>query len=176
MALTARQELFCKEYLIDLNATQAAIRAGYSQDSAREIGSENLSKPDIQTRLQELMEPRNKALDTSRERILEELAHIAFHRVSDAVETFNEHGVTYKPFANINHRVIKGIREKRDKDGNSFVDVEFHDKLDALNLLGKYRKLWSEGGEVRLPIPVTIKSTDGKTIAEFGTQDPHPTP
>ena len=45
--LTAKQERFCEEYLIDLNATQAAIRAGYSVESAGSIGSENLTKPEI---------------------------------------------------------------------------------------------------------------------------------
>jgi phage terminase small subunit len=45
--LTAKQEAFCREYLIDLNATQAAIRAGYSENTARQVGSENLSKPYI---------------------------------------------------------------------------------------------------------------------------------
>lgn len=47
MALTAKQRRFVAEYLIDLNATQAAIRAGYSQKTARSVGSENLTKPDI---------------------------------------------------------------------------------------------------------------------------------
>jgi phage terminase small subunit len=47
MALTDKQQLFVEEYLVDLNATQAAIRAGYSEDTARQMGSENLSKPDI---------------------------------------------------------------------------------------------------------------------------------
>ena len=47
MALTDKQEMFCREYLIDLNATQAAIRAGYSEKTANRTASENLSKPDI---------------------------------------------------------------------------------------------------------------------------------
>jgi phage terminase small subunit len=47
MTLTAKQELFVSEYMEDLNATQAAIRAGYSEHSARAIGHENLTKPDI---------------------------------------------------------------------------------------------------------------------------------
>ena len=46
--MTAKQQLFVDEYLIDLNATQAALRAGYSEKTARSIGAENLSKPDIE--------------------------------------------------------------------------------------------------------------------------------
>ena len=49
--LTAKQELFCIEYLIDLNATQAAIRAGYSVKTAQAIGAENLTKPLISERI-----------------------------------------------------------------------------------------------------------------------------
>ena len=58
--LTAKQSMFCKEYLIDLNATQAAIRAGYSEKTATKIGSENLTKPDIATQIQQLAEERSK--------------------------------------------------------------------------------------------------------------------
>ncbi len=59
MALTDRQEMFCREYLIDLNATQAAIRAGYSAKTANRTASENLSKPDSQSRIAELKAQRN---------------------------------------------------------------------------------------------------------------------
>lgn len=59
MALTDKQEMFCREYLIDLNATQAAIRAGYSAKTANRTASENLSKPDIQSRIAELKAQRN---------------------------------------------------------------------------------------------------------------------
>ncbi len=52
--LTDRQETFCKEYIIDYNATQAAIRAGYSKKTARSVGSENLTKPDILARVRAL--------------------------------------------------------------------------------------------------------------------------
>ena len=59
MALTAKQDMFCREYLIDLNATQAAIRAGDSVKTANRTASENLSKPDIQSRIAELKAQRN---------------------------------------------------------------------------------------------------------------------
>jgi phage terminase small subunit len=54
MALTDKQEMFCHEHLVDLNATQAAILTGYSEKTARTLGCENLTKPDIQTRISEL--------------------------------------------------------------------------------------------------------------------------
>jgi phage terminase small subunit len=70
--LTAKQEMFCKEYLIDLNATQAAIRAGYSEKTARKIASENLTKPDIGNRIQELSEDRNKRVEVDADWILQQ--------------------------------------------------------------------------------------------------------
>ena len=57
--LTNKQEMFCKEYLIDLNATQAAVRAGYSVKTARVIGGENLLKPAISSYIQSLMTERS---------------------------------------------------------------------------------------------------------------------
>lgn len=53
--LTDKQRRFCEEYLVDLNATQAAIRAGYSEDSAGHIGWENQRKPEIQAEIARLL-------------------------------------------------------------------------------------------------------------------------
>ena len=58
--LTAKQAMFCKEYLIDLNATQAAIRAGYSEKTAAVTGCENLIKPNVASEIQALMAKREK--------------------------------------------------------------------------------------------------------------------
>ena len=60
LRFTARMEKFCQEYLIDLNATQAAIRAKYSKKTANRMASENLSKPVIQARIKELQEELQK--------------------------------------------------------------------------------------------------------------------
>ena len=76
--LTAKQERFCTEYIIDLNATQAAIRAGYSVKTANRIASENLSKPDIQRKIQELQQERAERTEITQDRVLKELAGIGF--------------------------------------------------------------------------------------------------
>ena len=62
MKLTVKQERFVREYLVDLNATAAAKRAGYSQKTARAIGKENLTKPDIQQQLAKQLEPEAERL------------------------------------------------------------------------------------------------------------------
>ena len=76
MALTDKQEMFCREYLIDLNATQAAIRAGYSDNTARKIGSENLTKPDIAQRIIELKSSRNERVEINADYVLRRLVEI----------------------------------------------------------------------------------------------------
>ena len=68
--LKPKQEMFCKEYIIDLNGTQAAIRAGYSHKTARQIATEMLSKLYIQEYVQSLMDSRSKKVEITAENIL----------------------------------------------------------------------------------------------------------
>lgn len=75
--LTDKQKRFCEEYLIDLNATQAAIRAGYKEKTARSIAAENLTKPDIQLYMQKLMQEQTERTGISSDFVLEELRRIA---------------------------------------------------------------------------------------------------
>jgi len=76
--LNTQQKEFCEEYLVDGNATQAAIRAGYTERSASSMGHENLQKPKIQKYISELKEARNLRTQVTTDRILVELAKIAF--------------------------------------------------------------------------------------------------
>ncbi len=79
--LTDRQKRFVLEYLIDLNATQAAIRAGYSQKTAYSIGQENLKKPEIQHAIQVEMDKRANRTEITQDRVLAEYARLAFFDV-----------------------------------------------------------------------------------------------
>lgn len=78
MALTARQARFVEEYLIDLNATQAAIRAGYSRKTAGSQGFDLLKKPEIQAAIQEAQARRSQRTEITQDRVLAELAKIGF--------------------------------------------------------------------------------------------------
>jgi phage terminase small subunit len=71
MALSAKALLFCQEYLIDLNATQAAIRAGYSKKSAGSIGEENLKKPEIQAEIKRQMDARSERTEITQDMVLQ---------------------------------------------------------------------------------------------------------
>ena len=73
MSLTPKQERFCQEYLIDLNATRAAIRAGYSENSAADIGHENLRKPDIENKISELAKARQERVQIDQDWVLKNI-------------------------------------------------------------------------------------------------------
>ncbi len=85
MALTDKQEMFCREYLMDLDATQAAIRAGYSAKTANRTASENLSKPDINSRIAELKAQRNDLVGINATYSLNRLVEIDQMDVLDIV-------------------------------------------------------------------------------------------
>lgn len=88
--LTAKQRRFVDEYLVDLNAAAAARRAGYSARSARKIGYENLTKPDIQAGLREALANLSKRTGVNQERVVDALARVAFHEVDEAEIDVND--------------------------------------------------------------------------------------
>lgn len=92
--LNAKQERFVHEYLVDLNATQAAIRTGYSQKTARQIGARLLSHVDVQALIQSEQAKRLSKMELTGERVLAELARLAF---VDIRKAFNEDGTLKKP-------------------------------------------------------------------------------
>jgi len=78
--LTPKQSFFVKEYLIDLNGTQAAIRAGYSKKTASAIAVENLTKPLIQAAIQKAQAKRSERIEITQDQVLREYAKLAFHQ------------------------------------------------------------------------------------------------
>lgn len=82
-SLSPKQLQFCKEYLIDLNATQAAIRAGYSINAAKEQGSRLLTYANIQEKIQELKQLRSERTEITADMVLKELAAVGFAKITD---------------------------------------------------------------------------------------------
>jgi len=85
--LTAKQTRFVQEYLVDYNGTQAAIRAGYPAESARSVASENLTKPDIAGAVQAHLARLQARCDISAERVLLELANVAYADIRQVFDT-----------------------------------------------------------------------------------------
>jgi phage terminase small subunit len=94
--LTPKQQRFVEEYLVDPNATQAAIKAGYSPKTARAIGSENLTKPAIRAAICRAQAERSERTRISADQVLKELAQIGFSNIAQ-VATWGEDGLELIP-------------------------------------------------------------------------------
>lgn len=156
--LTKKQKMFVEEYLIDLNATQAAIRAGYSVSSARDIGCENLTKPNIKEVIDKKMAERSRRLGISADRVVAELAKIGFVNVSHCVDV--KTGKVRDDASEEDLAAIQSIKiREMDNDFGSSkeVEVKFCDKKGALELLGKHLGIFKDKLSVEGELPVVIK-------------------
>ncbi|MEY8524561.1 terminase small subunit [Lachnospiraceae bacterium 38-10] len=158
--MTKKQKLFVAEYLIDLNATQAAIRAGYSVDTAGEIGHENLKKPEIQKAIAEAMAERSKRTGVNQDRVVQELARLAFINMTDVVDS---QGKIKEDATEDDRACIESIKYKRsDTDTGTSVEreVKIGSKLKALELLGKHLGMWNDKVDVNVAVPIVISGED----------------
>lgn len=137
--MTRKQKRFVEEYLIDLNATQAAIRAGYSPDTAKSIGSENLTKPDIQASIAKAIAERSRRTGVNADRVLTELAKIAFVNATDVIDTKNA--------SRDDTAAIQFVRVKSGEDGME-LEIKMADKLKALELLGRHLGMFKDKVEL----------------------------
>lgn len=153
--LTEQQKLFAQYYIKDhqFNGTQAAIAAGYSKKTAATQGARLLTRVHIQEYIQSLLRPARKKFDISIERVLQELTFIGFGNVQ---ELFDENG-NVKPIHKLSEdtaRMLAGIeveqlfRAGSPIAGGKNFKYKSNDKLKALELLGKYLKMFTENVKV----------------------------
>lgn len=138
--LTDKQKAFVNEYLIDLNATQAAIRAGYSAKNAGKIGSQLLEKTRISAEINKAMAKREKRTEITQDRVLKELATIGFFQITDFMKV-DKGQLVIKDTSDVdleNIPAISGIKATQ-----FGLDVRFHDKVKALELIGEHLGMWS---------------------------------
>lgn len=136
--LTDKQEMFCYEYLIDFNATQAAIRAGYSAASASVTGSRNLSNASVSKRLQVLMESRRARVAASADYVLQRLIEIDSLDVADIVDD-EGNVLPIKDWTADWRKSIAAIDVSEVKTANALVKkIRLPDKLKNLELIGKH--------------------------------------
>lgn len=141
--LTDKQAAFVDEYLIDLNATQAAIRAGYSEKTARFIGCQNLAKSHISEAIQTRRKELQKSLHITQERILEEEARLAF---IDVGFLFDENGdlLPVHKIPEDARRAIAGIEiTELEKKGGTKHRYKVFDKGQALARISKHLGLYA---------------------------------
>nr|DAP92551.1 MAG TPA: Terminase small subunit [Caudoviricetes sp.] len=172
--LTAKQQRFCDEYLIDLNATQAAIRAGYSKKTANEQGARLLVNVSIQKKIFELQKEREKRTEITQDSVLHELALIAFAKASDyarvvekdamvevdgnMVPVLDEDGnqVKYRTVEPILTDELTEDQKKAIaviKKGRDGFEIKPYSKIQALELLGKHLGMFTEKVEVKNTTP-----------------------
>lgn len=159
--LTEKQKRFCNEYLIDLNATQAAIRAGYSSIAAKEIGYENLTKPHIKAYVQKRMAERAERTNITQDMVVKELAKIAFSKIDDYVEIDDNTG--------INNVIVKATRDVQEdkisavssiKQGSNGIEIKLHDKVRALENLGRHLGMFKDKVEIYGTNEIQVKIED----------------
>ncbi len=150
MALNNKQRRFVDEYLIDLNATQAAIRAGYSAKTAGQIGDENLKKPEIKQAVADRMKDRETRTEITQDMVLRELAKIGFADIRKAVKWGADLPVVNPDTGEvlIANGVILVSSEQLDDDTAAAVSeisqtaqgvkIKMHDKKAALVDIGKH--------------------------------------
>lgn len=144
--MTKKQKRFIEEYLIDLNATQAAIRAGYSPDTAGSIGGENLQKPEIRAQIDKAMAERSKRTGVNADRVLQELARIAF---VNATEVIDPKTATVKADALPDDTAaIQSVKVKTFGEDGLEREIKMADKLKALELLGKHMGMFRDRVEI----------------------------
>jgi phage terminase small subunit len=132
--MTAKQKRFCDEYLLDLNATQAAIRAGYSEKNARNIASENLAKPNIKEYIDARMAEKENELIADQDEVLKYLTSV----------------MRGKSVSNVLARNEKGADEVKEKPPDE------KERLKAAELLGKRYGLYTDKIEADIDMELNI--------------------
>lgn len=158
--LTEKQQRFVDEYLIDMNATQAAIRAGYSVKTANEQGSQNLAKLSIQQAIAEQMAERSKRTGINQDRVVLELAKIALVKMTDIVDSQGRIKSDASPDDLACIESVKYKESESDTGSSVEREVKIASKLKALELLGKHLGMWNDKLDVNITQPIVITGED----------------
>ncbi len=162
MALTTKQKRFCEEYLIDLNATQAAIRAGYKQSDYTDTNANKLlENTSVAETIAKAMAERSKRCGISQDRVVNELAKIAFLNASNLINT--EDGTVRADATEDDLACIQSVKVKTSSSETGYSEereVKVGDKLKALELLGKHLGMFKDNVDVNLTVPVMFSGED----------------
>ena len=142
--LTPKQARFCEEYMIDLNGTQAAIRAGYSPKTAQEQSSRLLSNVMVKGKIDELQKDRSKRTEIEADRVIKELALIGFANMLDYISI--EDGVARIDLSRLSPDQAAAIHEIKTEhmESGQRTKIKLADKLRALTKLGEHLGIFSQ--------------------------------
>ena len=185
MALTPKQKRFCEEYLIDLNATQAAIRAGYSPKTAEQTASRLLRNVKVQEYIAKRQKELSRSTEITQERVIKELALIAFSNNADYAHVVEKKmqveaggalvDVLDKDGKPVMYRTVEPVlteelteEQKRAlaviKKGRDGLEVKSCDKVKALELLGKHLGIFTD------KIEANVNDTTRSELSELLAQ------
>ena len=140
-----RQELFCQEYLVDLNRSKAAVRAGYSEHAKHDIAYELMGNPKILIRIEYLKMERQKKLRFDQESVIKELQKVAFSNILDFVEVTKD-GIKFKEDMNFDpvlYDKAGAVQELTSEKGKKTkIGIKLYDKIQALDKLMKHLDLY----------------------------------
>ena len=147
-----RQRLFCIEYLKDFNATQAAIRAGYSKKTAQQMGSENLAKPVIQQEISiQVKEMLAKAKIPLEKQIFDYWLKRAMYDVTEIIDLHGNLKITEEHLREKGlHVCIDGIEQRINAKGETYIKYKFADKDKAVEMLQRYIGMIKEEPQINI--------------------------
>jgi phage terminase small subunit len=181
--LTDKQKAFCEEYLVDFNGMQAAIRAGYSEKTARSIAAENLTKPYMQEYLLELKAERANRVKISQDDVLRELIHIAFDDIKNYLDFRTEKAQVDTDKNGMPVYGYKTIVDVKDSDGidtrnvqevslgaNGSFKFRLYSKDEALLQLGRHLGLFTDNLNMQGKVDFNSGGL-AETLAELKKRD-----
>lgn len=183
--LNDQQALFVRYYLVSLNASDAALKAGYSKANAGVIGHQLLKHPIISAEIKRRQKARAKRLEINGENILRELARIGFADVRAYVSVTDDGEIRVKATDEMDDDAAAAVQEisqttteaRGGKRGEIEITtknrkVKLHDKIRALDLMGRHVGLWKDGIDLGQPITIRMAydptSTKGKADGSAG--------
>jgi len=152
--MTAKQMRFCDEYLTDLNATQAAIRAGYSKKTARSIGQENLTKPDIKEYIEKRMAEKEAELIADQNEVMKYLTSVMRReKTENVVVTLSKEESSFEPDEN---GVMRKHTIKEEIPQIVEIPARLSDSNKAAELLGRAYGIYSDRVEQEIDMDLNI--------------------
>lgn len=161
--MTAKQQRFCDEYLVDLDGTQAAIRAGYSAKTAAVIASENLRKPNIRAYIDRRMAEKEETLVAKQDEVMKYLTAVMRREYAESVVvTVTEEKSYYEPDEN---GTMRKRSERKEKPQVVEIPAMLRDANKAAELLGRAYGLFTDKLEFEndLDLNITVNYGEGGT-------------
>lgn len=160
--MTEKQKRFCDEYLTDLNATQAAVRAGYSKKTAYSIGEENLRKPEIKEYIEKRMAEKESQLIADQDEVMRYLtAVMRREKMESVVVTLNTEKTSYVPDKN---GTMRKQTVKQEIPQIIEIPAQLRDANKAAELLGKAYGIYTDKVDVDADMDLNITIDYGEDV------------